>query len=258
MNRYEGRVRTQSALFVAPFALAIFSLWLAIPSAARAQTAFTNEFRIETCTWSNTGTQNLFFRLTPGYRLILEGEETSQGEITEIELRWSVLYQTKSITFVSAFGKRITVNARVIEEREFEDGELVEVSRNWFARCVQTNDVYYFGEAVENYEDGELVDRKGSWIAGKAGALPGIIMPGTFLLGARYYQELAPGVALDRGENTRMRLKIETDAGTFGRCVEILDTNALDPTAPGDIKQYCPKVGLVVDEAIQLVAIESF
>ena len=36
------------------------------------------------------------------------------------------------------------------EERAYEkdDGELVlvEISRNWFAICKQTNDVYYFGE----------------------------------------------------------------------------------------------------------------
>jgi hypothetical protein len=258
MNRYGRRVRPQSAVGVALFALAIFSLWLAVPSAARAQATFTDEFRVESCTWSNTGFQNPFFRLTPGYRLILEGQEQSDGETTTIELRWSVLYKTKSITFVSAFGKSITVNARVIEEREFEDGELVEVSRNWFARCVQTNDIFYFGEEVDNYEDGEIANHAGSWRAGANGALPGIIMPGTFLLGARYFQELAPRVALDRGENTKMKLRIATGAGTFGRCVEILDTNALDPGAPGDIKRYCPRVGLVQDEAIRLVEIETF
>lgn len=27
-----------------------------------------------------------------------------------------------------------------------------EVSRNWFARCRQTNDVFYFGEEVDDVE----------------------------------------------------------------------------------------------------------
>ena len=34
-----------------------------------------------------------------------------------------------------------------------------------------------------------------------------MIMPGTFLLGARYFQELADGIALDRAEHMEMGLK---------------------------------------------------
>jgi hypothetical protein len=263
--RAEVRAIRSTEGFAAALAFLAFVLlvWLALApapaGAAPEEPEFTSQFRLETCTWSSTGLQNPFWRLTPGYRLILEGDEEGQGgEVAHIELEFSVLYQTKTIKFVSAKGKSITVKTRVIEEREFEDDELVEVSRNWFARCVQTGDIYYFGESVDNYEDGEIVNHDGSWQAGKNGALPGIIMPGTYLLGARYFQELAPGVALDRGEHTAMGLQIATEAGNFKSCVEVLDTNALEPKAAGDIKRYCPGVGLVQDEVIELVDIQEF
>ncbi|HWM94151.1 MAG TPA: hypothetical protein VN493_25565 [Thermoanaerobaculia bacterium] len=63
------------------------------------------------------------------------------------------------------------------------------VSRNWYSRCRQTHDVFYFGEEVDIYEDGQIVRHEGAWEAGKNGSQPGII-PARFLLGARDYQEL--------------------------------------------------------------------
>jgi hypothetical protein len=142
----------------------------------------------------------------------------------------------------------------VVEEREFEDGELAEVSRNFFAICEKTNDVYYFGEEVDIYEDGEIVSHDGAWLAGVDGALPGIVMPGSFLLGSRYYQEVAPGVALDRAEHTAEGLVVETGAGEFEGCVEIIETSPLEPGAESR-KLYCPGVGLVADDDLVLVEI---
>ena len=40
-------------------------------------------------------------------------------------------------------------------------------------------------------EDGRIVSHEGAWRAGVDGAQPGLIMPGTFLLGSRYFQEIA-------------------------------------------------------------------
>ena len=55
----------------------------------------------------------------------------------------------------------------MVEERETEDGELVEVSRNFFAICEETNSVFYFGEEVDDDEDGEIVGHEGAWLAGE-------------------------------------------------------------------------------------------
>ena len=59
-------------------------------------------------------------------------------------------------------------------------------------------------------EDGKVVSHDGAWLAGRHGAEPGIIMPDSaFMLGQRYYQELAPGVALDRAEHVETDLEID-------------------------------------------------
>jgi hypothetical protein len=76
-------------------------------------------------------------------------------------------------------------------------------------------------------------------------------MPGTFLLGSRYFQELAPDVALDQAENVAMGLTLDLPAGKFDRCVEVVETTPLEP-GQESIKRYCPGVGLVSDK-VELV-----
>lgn len=204
---------------------------------------FTTDFRLEECKFS-TEAKNPHFILQPGYQLILEGED--DGEQVRVVI--TVLNKTKKIN-LSGIGE---ITTRVVQERESVDGELVEISRNFFAQCNRTNDIYYFGEEVDIYEDGEIVSHDGAWEAGKNGAVPGIIMPGTFLLGSRYFQERAPGVALDRAEHILMGLSINTPAGNFTRCVEVLETTPLEP-GHESVKRYCPGVGLIFDSGIELV-----
>ncbi|MEW6337448.1 MAG: hypothetical protein AB1625_08595 [Acidobacteriota bacterium] len=201
---------------------------------------FTDEFSIDACTFATTGS-NPFFILQPGYRLILEGEE--DGE--EVEVIITVLAETEAVD---------GVETRVLEERESVDGELVEVSRNFMAVCVETGDVFYFGEDVDIYDGGEIVGHDGAWRAGEGGAKPGIVMPGRFLLGARYYQEIAPGVALDRAENVAMGLEVTTAAGTFEDCVRVDETSPLEP---GDVsvKIYAPGAGLIFDDGVELAEV---
>ncbi|HLF55832.1 MAG TPA: hypothetical protein VI942_03200 [Thermoanaerobaculia bacterium] len=240
-------------LVVAFLVLAAASAALPPAASAGEEPEFTSQFFLHRCNWSSVGGQNLFFKLQPGWQLVLEGEEEDESELVDVRVEITVLSETKWITFQIPGGPKRSVQARVVLEREWVDDELVEVSRNWFARCTQTSDIFYFGEFVNNYEDGEISDHEGSWQAGKNGALPGIIMPGRFLLGARYFQELAPGVALDRGENVDMGITITTEAGTFKGCVEVQDTNALEPSEDPDQKIYCPNIGLVKDEEAELV-----
>lgn len=94
-----------------------------------------------------------FFSLEPGFQLIPEGEEDG----VDIGLTITVLNKTKTID---------GIKTRVVEERETHDGELVEVSRNYFAICNRDNSVVYFGEDVDFYEDGVIVGHEGSWRAG--------------------------------------------------------------------------------------------
>ena len=212
------------------------AMLLVAASALAHQPAFTTEFDRDRCTFSTVG-NNPFFPLVPGHAVRLESEDE--------EVLVTVLAETQVID---------GVRTRVLEEREWEDGELVEVSRNFLAHCQETGDVWYFGEDVEDYEDGVLVGSEGAWRAGQDGARAGILMPGSPLVGARFFQEIAPEVALDRGEVVRLGGSRSVPAGTFAGVLEVLDTDALDP-GPGDLKVYAPGVGLIVDEDLELVEI---
>jgi hypothetical protein len=210
--------------------------------------SFTDDFSIERCTFVPSGRQNPYFSLNPGDQLVLAGEDDSE----RIDLQITVKDQTRTIRFDTPAGRTLTIEARVVEEREWIDGELVEVSRNYFSRCRQTNDVFYFGEAVDIYEDGEIVSHDGAWEAGSGGAQPGIIIPARFLLGARYFQELAPGVALDRAKHLEQGFSVSVAGRTFDDCVMVVETTPLEP-GHESFKVYCPDVGLVIDDAAILV-----
>ena len=103
-------------------------------------------------------------------------------------------------------------------------------------------------------EDG-TVSHRGAWRAGESDedglAEPGILMPGTFLLVSRYYQELADGIALDRAEHAEMGLEMTTLDGKFTDCVRIVETTPLE--SGESEKTYCPEVGLVTDSTVELV-----
>jgi hypothetical protein len=232
-------------------------LMLAVSAGAAAaadhKAEFTDEFPIEDCRFSSTG-GNPYFILSPGRQLVYDNEAcVADGKCDElVRLQITVLQQTRDVVLVDD-GVRRTIRTRVVEEREWEDGVLVEVSRNFFAACGTgpLRDVYYLGENVDVYEyvDGEVhVTHPGQWLAGRNGAEPGIIIPGgAFLLGARYYQEIAPGVALDRAEHSALDLEVATEAGNFDDCVEVVETTPLEPGSES-VKVYCPGVGLVVDD----------
>jgi hypothetical protein len=208
------------------------------PAAAAAGGGFQRDFDFDACTFASRGV-NPYFRLQPGFTLVLAGE--SDG--ARVRLRIRVLNETEQVAGVTT---------RVVEERETEDGELVEVSRNFFALCKEHNSVVYFGEDVDNYEDGELVNHDGSWRAGVNGAEPGIVMAGLPLLGARYFQEIAPGVALDRAEVVEVDAAVRTPLRTFE---DVLVTEESTPLEPGvrETKAYAAGVGQIRDADLRLV-----
>lgn len=194
--------------------------------------AWTEDFQVGDYTFASRG-KNRFFILEPGYQLTLESDE-ERVVIT-------VLDETEMVG---------GVETRVVEEHEEVDGELAEVSRNFFAYCVETGDVFYFGEEVDIYENGRVVRHEGAWRADDADSKAGILMPGRILLGARYYQELAPN-AQDRAEHLRDDASIETPAGKFDGCLYVEETSGLNPREVC-YKTYAPGVGIVQDEDLLL------
>jgi hypothetical protein len=214
---------------------------------------FTLEFPIASCDFSPHG-GNAFFNLTPGRQLYLSNKECKSCVKEEglVELWITMLPDTRMVMFPYA-GKMRTVRARVMQEFETVDGELEEVSYNFIADCNPMNDVYYFGEDVFG---GDLNPLPDAWLAGKDRAKPGILMPDrAYLLGSRYFQEFAPN-ARDRAEHTSMGFEVDVPAGNFKNCVEVTETTTLEP-GHISLKTYCPGVGEVRDNDLELIRIKN-
>lgn len=188
-------------------------------------------------------TNNSYFNLNIGYRITLEGIDEGEDILVNITV------QNETVMFAG-------IETRVVTEEEYEGGDLIEISYNYFAVCNETDDVVYFGELSVDYEDGEIVGYGGTWNANITGQLPGIMIPGSFHLGDRYYQEYAPGVALDRAENVAKGVRFETPIGVFYDCVVTEETNALEPFAT-EYKIYTPGPGIVGDERL-LITFEGY
>jgi uncharacterized membrane protein YkoI len=201
--------------------------------------AFTSRFPVAADEWASSGV-NPFLDLRPGVVLVLEGVE--DGAAVRLEI--TVKDETVRID---------GVEARVVEERETADGAIREVSRNYLAISKRTNDVYYLGEDVDEYAGGKVVGHAGSWRSGVAGATFGLLVPGSPLLGARFHQELAPGVAMDRGEVESVTGVVETARGRLVDCLVIEETSPLEP-GHEETKAYARGIGLVRDGELRFVS----
>jgi hypothetical protein len=191
------------------------------------------EFGISDCSLEPTG-QNKYFILEPGFQLVLEGKNE--------KVTVTVLDETREVD---------SVVTRVVEEREWKNGKLIEVSRNFFALCKETNDVFYFGEEVDMYSDGNVVSHSGAWLAGENESRAGLIMPGNPRVGMKYYQEIAPNVAMDRAEIVSLDETLDTPAGTYSECLKTREGTALNPLER-EYKTYAPGIGLIQDEQLLL------
>jgi len=207
------------------------------PAAAAASGPFQDEFHLAERKLATSG-RSRFFVLEPGYQLVLEGDDGDH----RARLTITVLDETKRIG---------DFETRVVEERETVDDELVEVSRNFYAICTETRSVFYFGEDVDIYEGGKVVRHDGAWLHGRNGARAGLMMPGEPLLGASYYQEVAPKVAMDRARVAAVGVTLATPVGTFAECLKVQEENPLD--GDREFKVHAPGIGLVQDEHLVLV-----
>ena len=201
---------------------------------APAKTGWVDRFSVDKKDFVSVGA-NDYFRLEPGVFLALEkGKE---------RLVITVLDETRLVD---------GVETRVVEERESKGGRLVEVSRNFFAFNPADRAVYYFGEEVDIYKNGKVVRHEGAWESDKNGARFGLMVPGRPAVGDRFYQEIAPGVAMDRAEVASLDASIKTPAGEFKDCLKFIETTPIEPFAR-ESKIYAPGIGLVKDGSLLLV-----
>lgn len=218
------------------YATAIVALLLGGAAALISQTGkdWQSVFPLDRKVWGTKGA-NPYFNLTPGYQLSF-----AHGKDTDVV---TVLNETKRID---------GVETRVVEDRESKNGELEELTRDYYAIDPITNDVYYFGEDVDVYKKGRVVSHEGAWLSGVKGAKFGLMMPGMPKTGQRFYQEQAPGVGMDRAEILPGLETISAPAGSFANCVHVAETSAMEKRM-ADHKWYAAGVGLVKDGEMVLV-----
>ena len=105
-----------------------------------------------------TTIDNEYFPMKPGTIFLYKGG-TERDKMT-------VTHDTKKV---------MGVECVVVDDRAWENGQLIEKTYDWFAQDKEGT-VWYFGEDTKEYENGEVTTTKGSWEAGVDGAKPGIIM----------------------------------------------------------------------------------
>lgn len=144
------------------------------------------------------------------------------------------------------------VECAILQETEFEDGEVVEISRNYFAQA-DDGGVFYFGEVVDDYEDGEITGHGGSWLVGgpspsdppetATATAPALFMPHDPEVGDSWKPEdLFPFV-----DETVTLLdddaKVNVPAGKYEDCLKVQESSQL--SSGTELKWYAPGVGVV-------------
>ncbi len=231
------RVR-QKIMAVALTAIILITNMITLNAQTAERGDWAKDFHIDKKNFISTGI-NPFFILKPGYRIILEGVEYN----IKTRVIINVLDETKLVD---------GVETRVVKEKEYNDQKIIEISTNYYAIDKVSNSVYYFGEDVDIYKNNEVTGHEGSWQTGKDNAKFGLMMPGITLFGSQYYQEIAPGIAMDRAKIISVNKILKTPAGTFSDCIETEETTPLEPGVK-EYKIYAPGVGLIKDGRLLLI-----
>jgi hypothetical protein len=191
---------------------------------------------------------NVYHPFQPGGVKVFQGSE-GRSRLVGLHL---YLTETRSFNWNGT-----TVACRVLREIAFENGQLVEVSDNYFAQA-DDGTVYYFGEVVDNYEDGVVVDNDGSWLVGGA-TLPSdppttandnnptVFMPANPEVGDVFKPEDLVPIVDETATVVRAGVKVKVPAGAYEDAIVIEETSALEPGTTA--KWYAPGVGVVMEKA---------
>jgi hypothetical protein len=137
------------------------------------------------------------------------------------------------------------IQATVVRDKVFLDGELIEDTFDWYAQDKDGN-VWYLGEDTKEYEDGQVVSTQGSWEAGVQGAIPGLIMSANPVNGMEYRQEFFEGEAEDNAIVINTEKTVTIGLGSFEGCLETMEYSTLEHGVR-EHKYYFPGTGLLLE-----------
>jgi hypothetical protein len=143
------------------------------------------------------------------------------------------------------------VPAVVVQDNLYFGDALEERTSDWYAQDNAGN-VWYLGEdTAELDEHGKVTSTEGSWESGKQGAVPGIFMPASPVVGQSGRQEYFKGQAEDHYRVLSLSAPIKGVPGTDATTG--LLTEEWTPLEPGvlDHKLYAQGVGTVKEETVR-------
>jgi hypothetical protein len=188
----------------------------------------------------------------------------SEGAHGGVEVNFFESFTTATRDFAWNGG---VVRCRVLEEIEYEDGELVELSKNYFAQA-DDGTVYYFGEVVDVF-DGGTVAHPGSWLVGgptlptdppgtATAPAPNVFMPDNPERGDRWKPENLFPIVDETVVVVQVGKSVVVPYGSFSNVVRVEESSALSSGTTS--KWYAPGVGFVMSkepgETLRLESIE--
>jgi hypothetical protein len=141
------------------------------------------------------------------------------------------------------------VRVRVVRDRAFVAGSLVEDTRDFYAQDRRGN-VWYFGENTKTLDHGKVVSTEGTWQAGRDGGRAGIVMEAHPRVGDTYAQEFSPGVAEDRATVLSRAAHATVPFGSFTHLLETKDFSPLEPSVV-EHKFFRRGVGSVLEKEVR-------
>jgi hypothetical protein len=182
-----------------------------------------------------TEIDNAYMPWAPGTSYRFEGD-TAYG------------HETDTVTVTHDTVKILGVTCVVVRDEVQTDGQLAELTFDWYAQDVDGN-VWYFGEDSHEYSGGVATSSIGSWKAGVDGAQPGIVMPGEPAIGLRYRQEYLPGEAEDQATILALHGHADVPIDSFDRVLVTKDWSPLEPSVI-EHKYYARGIGVVLEELV--------
>jgi hypothetical protein len=174
---------------------------------------------------------NEWFPLKPGTVLVYRGFEKRQR---------SRDVSTSTYTTHVVDG----VTCRVVSDRLFLDGVLVERTKDYYAQT-KRGTVWYFGERTAELDrNGRVTSREGSFLSGKHGAQAGVFMPAHPRVGQSYLQENDPGNAQDRFRIESLSGHTRTPVLASTHALRTEETTRLEPGIV-EHKNYIRDIGPV-------------
>lgn len=180
---------------------------------------------------------NPYFPLRPGLVTVLRGHDGPERF-------------RERVTVTPHFRRIDGVRCRVVRDvlRRL-DGSLAEKTHDYYASD-RHGRVWYFGEKTATYRrDGTVESREGSWLAGRDGAVRGLVMPAHPHPTQAYRQEFLRGEAEDQAWIVQNDAHVRTPAGSFHDAVRGFEWSRLEPSVVST-KFYARGLGIVAERDV--------